>query len=173
MKKLLLMTLAVIALSITSCEKDGIARVYTICDTGQILAASERNNETTLNPNDLMSQIQGYVTTEFAGYLIQSVSSYEDANSTTYIELVMNNSGILLFSNEGNFICGDNSFQYGEEDDYIAIEDLPTAITEYIQTNYPNATIKGASFEDNEYEVELNNGKELYFDKNGNFLREE
>lgn len=156
----------------TSCEKEGIAREYTMCEAGQIIAAGERVNETTLNLTEITAQIREYITTEFAGYSIQSASSYQDAANSEYIELVMNNNGVLLFTGQGSFICGDDSFLYGEEEDYIAIEDLPQAITDYIAANYPNDTIDKASFEDNEYEVELTSGTELYFDENGNFLKE-
>lgn len=56
-------------------------------------------------------------------------------------------------------------------DDYINTAALPQAILIYISTNYPDNTIKEAEVEDNNnYEVELNNGTELIFDQQGNFL---
>lgn len=56
-------------------------------------------------------------------------------------------------------------------DDHINTAALPQAILNYISTNYPNNTIKEAEVEDNNnYEVELNNGTELIFDQQGNFL---
>ena len=56
-------------------------------------------------------------------------------------------------------------------DDYINPAALPQAILNYISTNYPNNTIREAEIEDNNnYEVELNNGTELIFDSQGNFL---
>ncbi len=171
-QKAFLMVVLAMMVFATSCEKEGIAREYTMCEAGQIIAAGERVNETPLNTTELTAQIREYVATEFSGYSIQSASSFQDATNTEYIELVMNNNGILLFTGQGSFICGDNSFMYGEEEDYIAIEDLPQTIKDYVQTNYPNDTIDKASYEDNEYEVELSSGTELYFDENGNFLKE-
>ncbi|NJW55646.1 PepSY-like domain-containing protein, partial [Salinimicrobium oceani] len=48
---------------------------------------------------------------------------------------------------------------------------LPQAILTYISTNYPENTIREAEVEDNgQFEVELNNGTELVFDAQGNFL---
>lgn len=47
------------------------------------------------------------------------------------------------------------------------------AILEYVQTHYPANTIIEIDFEENGYEVELDNGVELYFDLDGNFVAEE
>ena len=56
-------------------------------------------------------------------------------------------------------------------DDYINTAALPQAILNYVSTDYPNNTISEAEIEDNNnYEVELNDGTELIFDQQGNFL---
>ena len=56
-------------------------------------------------------------------------------------------------------------------DDYINTAALPQAILNYVSTNYPNNTITEAEIEDNNnYEVALNDGTELIFDQQGNFL---
>ncbi len=56
-------------------------------------------------------------------------------------------------------------------DAHINTAALPQAILNYVSTNYPNNTIREAEIEDNNnYEVELNNGIELIFDQQGNFL---
>ena len=56
-------------------------------------------------------------------------------------------------------------------DNYINTAALPQAILNYISSNYPDNTITEAEIEDNNnYEVELNNGIELIFDQEGNFL---
>ena len=46
---------------------------------------------------------------------------------------------------------------------YVSTTNLPEAILDYLNTNYPNIGI-------DEVEIELNNDLELYFDLNGNFL---
>lgn len=85
---------------------------------------------------------------------------------------------VLTFSSCSN---DDNSGDMGPDvdlnltaqrsDDYINTAALPQAILNYISTNYPNNTIREAEVEDNNnYEVELNNGTELIFDQQGNFL---
>lgn len=60
-----------------------------------------------------------------------------------------------------------------DEDDYndnFNASELPTAILDYLSTNYPNIAIDEVELEDGIYEVELVNGLELEFDINGNFL---
>ena len=56
------------------------------------------------------------------------------------------------------------------DDFYLNTTDLPQAILDYIQTNYPNIGIDEVELDDGMYEVELVNELELYFDLNGNFL---
>ena len=63
----------------------------------------------------------------------------------------------------------DNS---NDESQYIDPADLPQVILDYIISNYPDETIIEAEIDsDGNYEVSLSNGYELYFDKDGNFIR--
>lgn len=65
----------------------------------------------------------------------------------------------------------DLSLIAARSDAYVNTAALPQAIMNYITTNYPGNTIHKAEIEDNDnYEVELNNGVELIFDQQGNFL---
>ena len=58
----------------------------------------------------------------------------------------------------------------------IKIESLPATVTSYIQSNYENATIKEAAIivrgDSKMYEAEVK-GKDLLFDEQGKFLKEE
>jgi len=47
---------------------------------------------------------------------------------------------------------------------------IPAAISKYVKTNFANASIIKIDKKYSGYEIELNNGVELKFDKNGNFL---
>ena len=67
----------------------------------------------------------------------------------------------------------DDDDDYGDYDDddmYVSTSDLPQAIINYLNTNYPNIGIDEVEIEDGMYEIELDNDIELYFDLNGNFL---
>lgn len=145
---------------------------YEVC-VDQITDEANRANLTSLQLSEWPSDIRSYITSEFPGYSISSMDSYNDATGVQYFLTTMNNGGLLLFDETSLFICGDNSFQKGSEDDeYINIEDLPQSIKDYVATNYPDTTIKEAEFEDGEYEVELENDIELCFDAQGNFIGE-
>jgi len=48
---------------------------------------------------------------------------------------------------------------------------LPTSIVSYVKTNYPQASVKSWDVDGNDQDVELSNGVDLEFDKNGKFLR--
>jgi predicted heme/steroid binding protein len=57
-----------------------------------------------------------------------------------------------------------------DDDMYVSTTNLPQAILDYLNTNYPNIGIDEVEIEDGMYEIELDNDLELYFDLNGNFL---
>lgn len=77
----------------------------------------------------------------------------------------------LLFDTEGNFegerTCGGGS---GHEGRSIAIEDLPTAITDYVAANHPDTAIERAKYYPDGYKVKLEDGTRLAFDTDGNLL---
>jgi len=70
----------------------------------------------------------------------------------------------LIFDVDGNFL---------EEEVSNEVSEWPTAIDEYVALNYPDAQIDTVELEDEEYEVELDDGTELLFDLDGNFLEED
>lgn len=76
-------------------------------------------------------------------------------------------SGLLLMSCEDN----DNPL---DDDESIAVADLPSAITDYVADNYPDDAIEEAELEDDcqedYYEIELDSDEELYFAADGSFL---
>lgn len=47
---------------------------------------------------------------------------------------------------------------------------VPAAIWQYVETNYPDRFITAIEYDDREYDVELDDRRELTFDKDGNFL---
>lgn len=74
-------------------------------------------------------------------------------------------------NDEDNGVDVDLNLTAQLSDDHINSASLPQEILNYISTNYPDNTILEAEVEDNNnFEVELNNGTELIFDQDGNFL---
>lgn len=52
----------------------------------------------------------------------------------------------------------------------VPVSSLPTNIIEYVDGNFPGLTIMEAELDDNDFDIELNNGLELSFDVNGQFI---
>ncbi len=70
-----------------------------------------------------------------------------------------------------NDVDNDSSGSTTDTENSVSIGSLPSNITAYIQANYPSVNIKDAEKEGQEYHIKLDNGEELIFDLNGNFLR--
>ena len=81
-----------------------------------------------------------------------------------------NDDGINGNSDDDDDGNGDNDDGASGNSNHINPASLPASIRNYIAANYPNATIIEAEQYSNRYEVELNNGVELYFDLNGNLI---
>ena len=57
------------------------------------------------------------------------------------------------------------------KDQEIPLEALPSTIVSYVDTNYKETGIKSWEVDGKDQDVELTNGVDLEFDKNGKFLR--
>ena len=119
-------------------------------------------------PANLPENIRVFVTTYFPGTTIEEA---ERENNGNY-EIELSNDVELIFDADGNFLGrADDDDNDDSDDEDIAIDDLPQAVRDYITANYPGNTIIEAEREDDgTYEVTLNNGLELKFDAEGNFL---
>ena len=83
------------------------------------------------------------------------------------------------FSKDGKTMSAtfDAKGNWVETETDIKISELPAAVSDYIKTNYKGAAIKEAAIINNPeskkiYEAEVK-GKDLLFDENGKFLKEE
>lgn len=121
-------------------------------------------------PGDLPAKIRDFVATYFSG---ASIEEAEKENNGNY-EIELSNDVELIFDADGNFLGRADDEDDHDSDDDINVSDLPQAIRDYIATNYPNNSIIEAEREDdNGFEVTLDNGIELKFDSDGNFLEAE
>ena len=146
---------------------------YTICGN-EIVNESDQLSQVNLELGDWPTEIRSYFSSEFSGYSIASILTYENVNKDLFYLLKATNGGQLLFNDSLDFICGDATFrdESGIDDEHIAPEDLPKVILDFIETNYPGIGIKDAEFDDGEYDIELNNGKQLCFRQDGTFKGE-
>ncbi len=122
-------------------------------------------------PADLPANIRDFITTYFPGTTIEEAERENNGN----FEVELSNDEELIFDADGNFLgrAEDDDEDDRDEED-IAVEDLPQAVKDYIAANYPGVAIIEAEREDDgKFEVTLNNGVELHFDAEGNFLEAE
>ncbi|MGF1532090.1 MAG: PepSY-like domain-containing protein [Bernardetiaceae bacterium] len=75
-----------------------------------------------------------------------------------------------FFDDDDAYHCG---YESDKDDLLVNPADLPRAILDFVQANYPDLTIIRAVYDrdDRYYEVWLSNGIEIYFDESGNFLK--
>lgn len=173
MKNYFIIILSIFILS--ACGDDdeyGIPLDITLCDGTQISMSENRQNQLKVNDAEWPTNIRSYIASELSGYLVESIISYDISTGEKQYLVTLDNQGQLLFDQNENFVCAQGDFTTQEDDEYIKVSDLPQAILDYVATNYPNATIEKAEFEDGEYEIELSTDIELCFDSNGVFLKE-
>lgn len=173
--KTLMLLSAILVMSIVSCKDDDYSQPleYTIC-VNDIVNESNRISQVTLDVSEWPNEIRMYFNSEFSGFAIESLKSYSVSNNAKYYLLEATNSGLVLFDESFNFICGNDVFQIesGKDDEELALEEIPQIILDYIENNYPDIEIEEAEFEDGEFEIKLKNGIELCFDQAGAFIGE-
>ncbi|KAA9354915.1 MULTISPECIES: PepSY-like domain-containing protein [Larkinella] len=126
------------------------------------------DQEKNVTPEALPQNAQNFIRTHFPQETILQVVKERDG-LTTGFDVILSNGFDLDFTKSGECTQVDGKDQ--------AIPDAvinPEKIRTYVQTNFSQQTI--VSWEKNEndrdrYSIELSNGLDLNFDKNGDFLR--
>ncbi|WP_300434318.1 PepSY-like domain-containing protein [Christiangramia sp.] len=122
--------------------------------------------------SELPQNILDFIAQNYPGVAIEEAELENNGN----YEVELENDVELIFDGDGNFLGqaqDENDDDQGEDED-INPANLPQMILDYIGENYPDNTIIEAEVEsDGSYEVTLNNGVELEFDADGNFLNAE
>jgi hypothetical protein len=88
-------------------------------------------------------------------------------------KVLMHNRLQIVFDANGNFLFSQKQQQTDTDEVIVAVEDLPADLLAFIRKNYPHLQILWAEFDKGRFNVYLNNGWELYFDRNGAFLSAE
>ncbi len=133
-------------------------------------------NSNHIDPTTLPVTVRNYIATNYPTATIIQAEQY-----ATRYEVKLNNGVELYFNLNGNLIGTSGSGSSDDDDDdgnnggsssnnNIDPATLPVTIRNYISTNYPTATIIQAEQYTTRYEVNLNNGVELYFNLNGNLI---
>jgi len=144
---------------------------------GQLLCAyddrdrmdkDDESDEEEIDPADLPQTIIDYLAENYPGVDIDEVEYDDDG----YYEVELDNGVELYFDEDGNLIGMDDDDEEDEGDEEeIDPADLPQTIIDYLAENYPGVDIDEVEYDDDGYyEVELDNGVELYFDEDGNLI---
>lgn len=132
---------------------------------GNYLGMDDDNDNVSLS--NLPQSIKDYVNNNHSGESIVKAELEMEDGQDVY-EVYLSNGMELYFDTNGNYLSMD------DDNSNINISALPQSIKDYINNNYPNATILYAEkdYDDGQkaYEVKLDNGMELEFDSNGNLL---
>ncbi len=143
---------------------------------GEFLGVDDDNNDfgdIDIEPADLPQNIIEFLNIHYTGIAIEEAELESNGN----YEIELENDIELIFDGNGNFLGqarDENDDDQGENEQDIHPDDLPDAILDYIAANYEGYSIIEAEIEeDGSYDVTLNNGVELEFDADGNFLSAE
>lgn len=143
------LTLTILALSLvfTACKKEDVAPL----------------NDVVLAESEIPAAIKAYVAAHFGAQSIVSVVRDIDNQQIDY-DVVLTGGYKLEF---------DQNHQVTEIEGTAALPNsvIPAAILSYVAEHYPNNHIIGWELENGHQQVELNDGVELEFTLNGEFIR--
>lgn len=128
------------------------AIVLISCDSEKVLTASE-----------IPGEITEYVSTHFPNNNLLQVVKDVDGLTTTY-DVTLSDNITLEFNRNKEITDIDGNTQLPESV-------IPTEISQYVATNFPNNVITDWELEDRHQQVGLDNGTDLEFSMNGEFIR--
>jgi len=142
MKKFLTIIAIVLIASATMCARDRVTR----------------------NVSELPATSQTFLKKYFPKTGVNHIKIEKELFKTSY-DVILNNGTEIEFDSDGNWKeidCGNTAIPNGI---------IMKAITNYVKTNYPKRVIVQIERSSSKYEVELSDGTDLDFGRNGEFLR--
>lgn len=128
------------------------------------IALTGCDKETVMDINsEVPNEIKTYANTHFPNDTIIQVVKDLDGVKKTYDVLLMSNT-TLEFNRKLNIIDIDS-------DTELPASVIPTKIQDYVATHFPNNVITDWELEDKHQQVGLDNGLDLEFKMNGDFIR--
>lgn len=129
-----------------------LAFTLTSCDKEEVIPST-----------DLPSEITSYISTHFPNNSIVQVIKDRDGLTKTY-DILLSESISLEFNRKKEIIDIDGVAQ-------LPNSVIPEKILQYVTTNYPTNFITDWELDDKNQQVQLDNGLDLEFKMNGDFLR--
>ena len=119
--------------------------------------------EKVIASTDLPSEITSYISTHFPNNSIVQAIKDRDGLTKTY-DILLSESISLEFNRKKEIIDIDGVAQ-------LPNSVIPEKILQYVTTNYPTNFITDWELDDKNQQVQLDNGLDLEFKMNGDFLR--
>lgn len=116
--------------------------------------------------DDLPATGATFLKEHFNNVAILSVTKEKEGLSGTEYKALLDNRTEVTFDKNGNWKEVDAADNIAIRTTFI----LP-AIVNYVNTNYPNADFNSIERENGNFDVELTNGLDLVFNKQGDFVR--
>ncbi|MGO1595368.1 MAG: PepSY-like domain-containing protein [Sphingobacterium sp.] len=137
---------------------------------GATAGAGEETTITPNNPADVLPQTaKQFIETHFADLTIRQVENKKSAiTDGTVFEVTLSNQTELDFDKDGEW-----RELNAEDGETIPMAVLPNAIRDYLNAQYAGIELQSVDKELEGYALELTNDRDLLFDLDGNFQRED
>lgn len=120
-------------------------------------------NEKPIQLDQLPATAQQFIKQYFADHKVL-LAKVETGFMSKEYEVIFSDGDHIDFDSKGNWK------EIDCKSSFVPVSVIPTAIMEYVRTNYPVETVKKIEKDRREYEVELSNRVELSFDLNFNVI---
>ncbi len=125
------------------------------------------DKESVITEDQLPQSANQFLNENFKGVKILSVVEEKEGLSGKEFDVLLDNGIEIKFDKNGQWLDIDAKADTATLPDNL----IPTAIRDYVKQNYANAGINSIEKEKHGYDVELTNGLDLVFDKDGKFVR--
>ncbi|WP_313368788.1 PepSY-like domain-containing protein [Sphingobacterium mizutaii] len=125
------------------------------------------DKESVVTEDQLPQSASQFLNENFKGVKILSVVEEKEGLSGKEFDVLLDNGIEIKFDKNGQWLDIDAKADTATLPDNL----IPTAIRDYVKQNYANAGINSIEKEKHGYDVELTNGLDLVFDKDGKFVR--
>lgn len=132
--------------------------VIAICCILSSNIVANADNDKPISVNALPAKAQALIRNHFSNQKVALATIESGVISKSY-DVVLRNGTKLEFDKKGNLT------EIDCKRGAVPAQLIPKAIKIYLQNNYPDQVVKKMEIKKNEYEVELENGLELTFNK--------
>ena len=128
-----------------------------------LCACNHHDDKRPITFSELPHSSQTFVETYFSDKQVSAI--FRESHGENEYEVLFSDGAQIEFTSKGDW-----DEVKDRDEDGVPTGFLPTAMANYVATNFPGVNIIEVNKERSKFEVELRNGIELVFDQNGKFL---